>query len=520
MRAVRLLMVVFAFSLAAQPLREVTTVEVVEVPVYVTAGGAPLTGLTREQFRLFVNGKPQSIDYFDVVDFGGLSPEDAVNPRQRRLYFLLFDLGSDVIALGRARRAVDAFVQQANDADRFAVATLGQRGLSIITPFTRDRDAIRFAVRSLRAEAGDPLRITPVSAARELQTLQRSRFDEGEVNAYGQNQLAEMTEELDIQPQMRELQDTLKLLDDLARQLAPLEGHKHVVLFSTGFDARTVLGRDSGKPLSNMRQGPMDDPASAIVEKMRTPPAGAPKASSSLLQALERLNVRYAGASVFLDAIDIAGVRSMLFGDGNKGGLYLLARSGQVIANRNDIGKAMRDLTDMQRVVYVLGFHPRGARKQNGIKVELVNVPGHPRVSHRRSFSSTPQGSSSSNLLLADIVANDIPQNGFSLRLDVDTSKLGIATLSMTLPGRELLALGSDHVSAKAFLYIFAGSHAITFQGKEIEIDPRRARSIEDLDFRLRHSFDLPPGRYTAKVLLHVEGVDARGFARVDFSVN
>ena len=70
-RAVALIL--FALSLSAQPLREVTTVEVVEVPVYITTSGAPLTGLTLDHFRLFVNGKPQSIDYFDVVDFAGLS---------------------------------------------------------------------------------------------------------------------------------------------------------------------------------------------------------------------------------------------------------------------------------------------------------------------------------------------------------------------------------------------------------------------------------------------------------------
>src|SRR5688572_12719464 len=131
------LAVLFSFPLAAQSVREVTTVEVVEVPVYVTNGGKPVTGLTRDHFRLFVNGKPQSIDYFDVVDFAGLSADEAQNPRQRRLYFLLFDLTSHPFAILRARKAVDAFVQEAGPADVFAVATLGKGGLNIVVPFTR-----------------------------------------------------------------------------------------------------------------------------------------------------------------------------------------------------------------------------------------------------------------------------------------------------------------------------------------------------------------------------------------------
>ncbi|HJQ39766.1 MAG TPA: VWA domain-containing protein [Thermoanaerobaculia bacterium] len=518
-RAVALI-ALFASTLAAQSLREVTTVEVVEVPVYVTASGDPLTGLTRDQFRLFVNGKPQSIDYFDVVDFAGLSPEEAQNPRQRRLYFLLFDLSSDIFALGRARKAVDAFVQQAAATDRFAVATLGQQGLNILMPFTQDRGAIRHAVRSLRADTQDPLRIASGSLAQEILESQRTKFDEGsEQPEAGTNELAEMMQELEAEPLIRTLEDTLKLIDGIARQLAPLEGHKHVVLFSTGFDPTLATGGRSDTRISNLQQGVMADLAAPIVQKMVTPPAGAPKSSSTLLKALDALNARYASAAVFLDAIDIAGVRSMMFGDGNRGGLYMLARTGQVIANRNDIGAAIRDLTDMQRVVYVLGFHPRNTRKQNSIRVELENVPGHPRVTHRRSFSTTPEPSSSSDLLLADIVSNDIPQNGLSVTVDVDTSKLGIATVSATIPGRELLALGNHHVSAKALIYVFAGSRAIAFQGKEIEIDPRRARALEDLDLRLSHSFDLPPGQFTAKVLLRVDGVDARGFGRVGFEM-
>ncbi len=41
--------------------RDVTNVEVVQVPVYVTRDGASVTGLTKEQFELFVNGKARAV---------------------------------------------------------------------------------------------------------------------------------------------------------------------------------------------------------------------------------------------------------------------------------------------------------------------------------------------------------------------------------------------------------------------------------------------------------------------------
>src|SRR5258706_7359937 len=62
-------------SLFAAQHREVTTVEVVQVPVYVSVDGKALTGLTRGDFELYVNCKQQPLDYFDVIDFAGLPAE-------------------------------------------------------------------------------------------------------------------------------------------------------------------------------------------------------------------------------------------------------------------------------------------------------------------------------------------------------------------------------------------------------------------------------------------------------------
>ena len=80
---------------AAPQHRETTTVEVVQIPVYVTSSGVSVRGLTRDDFTLRVNGRTQKIDYFDIVDFSSLSSEQMRDPRQRRLYVLTFDLASD-----------------------------------------------------------------------------------------------------------------------------------------------------------------------------------------------------------------------------------------------------------------------------------------------------------------------------------------------------------------------------------------------------------------------------------------
>src|SRR3954454_19599506 len=136
--------VVFLVATAAlAQVRENVTVQVVEVPVHVVSnGGEPVTGLTRENFQLFVNGKPQKIDYFDALDFATLSPEQASDPRQRRLYTLVFDLTSSPNELQRAQHAALKLLDEAAENHTFAVASIGYSPLRMVVPFTRDRLAV------------------------------------------------------------------------------------------------------------------------------------------------------------------------------------------------------------------------------------------------------------------------------------------------------------------------------------------------------------------------------------------
>src|ERR1051326_6678411 len=124
-RAVAGAALLFALNALGQ-VSETITVEVVEVPVYVTAAdGTPIRGLAKDAFTLFVNGKPKPIDYFEEVDFHGgqaLLPVPAAQGQarvpalhERRLYLLLFDLAfSRPGLIERAQRAADAAAVRSN----------------------------------------------------------------------------------------------------------------------------------------------------------------------------------------------------------------------------------------------------------------------------------------------------------------------------------------------------------------------------------------------------------------------
>lgn len=110
MRAASLsVLLLLVLPLFAQRYDDTIIVEVVDVPVYVERFGKPVTGLTRDDFELFVNGKPHAIDYFDVLDKAAaeeeVSRQAAVDRKRRQLIVLLFDVSGPHQSLQRAQKA-------------------------------------------------------------------------------------------------------------------------------------------------------------------------------------------------------------------------------------------------------------------------------------------------------------------------------------------------------------------------------------------------------------------------------
>jgi len=95
--------------------------------------------------------------------------------------------------------------------------------------------------------------------------------------------------------------------------------------------------------------------------------------------------------------------------------------------------------------------------------------------------------------------------------------------VNVALTGRELLALAGEDEKLKGevLMYVFADQTSISFARKGIDIDAPRARAggIDQNDVAITQPFDLPPGKYTVKVLVRVEGHEALAFARQDFTI-
>lgn len=495
-------LVLLLLPAARAQLSESTTVEVIQVPVYVTAHGAPVANLTRDNFRLFVNGKPQPIDYFDVLDFATLAAQPVRDPRERRLYLLVFDTTfSFPNALQRAQKAAEEMIENGAPIDTFGVATLDPTaGVEIVVPFTRDRQALLHAVENLRpSRIGDPLRLA----------LTRSERDGAAGRGLIQGTLMSAgLEALEEQSLQNAVEDAVGDLADLAVRLAPLEGVKHVVLLSDGFNPPLIRGNFTGR-----------EPRERGLE-----PRGATLLTSSptLIEAVRKMTNTFNAASVFLDAIDIGGLRPMQE-IGDTDALHILSQDtgGEVIDNSNDLNRAMKTLVSRQSAVYVLSFHaPKSTREENRISVELSGAPRGAHASYRESYRSHPDPADSGDpLRLADIVTNDIPQTGVTTSVSVAPLP-GKAVVSANVNAGEMASQsGGMTIGAEVLLYIFSGPNAVAFGRKEITIEPRAMAALASTPVHLSETFDLPPGRYTAKVLVRFPINGALGFAQQDFDV-
>lgn len=500
----------------AQRHRETTTVEVVQVPVYVTSSGSSVRGLTRDDFALRVNGREQKIDYFDVVDFSALSAEQQSDPRQRRLYVLTFDLANmSPFHLLRAKRAAEQYLTNAQPSDYFAIALLNRDDdIQFIVPFTRDKATLRRAVTSFRAAStGDPLQLT-VSLGERGALMNDDATEVRDLRRMGAGIVSELVTDV----ARYRVDDQFQSLGQLARRLAPLEGYKHVVLLSKGFNSFLLMNGTAAFNGGSWGAGASGQQVTQIQNRYREFNGF----DSRLPEAQRRMRKEFSAAGVFLDAIDIAGLRP--YGSNESLHFEIADTGGQVVEHRNDLEEAMQRLTDSQQVVYVLGFHAADTgERENRISVKVAGAPRGSYVSYRKAYTSIADKPSTRDALrLADIITNDIPQNGITMTAAVITTpkKAGV---NVTLPGQELLAIAGDdrNVRGEALIYIFTGQTSVAFARKDIEVDVTKARSsgLDGGKVQLAQSFDLPPGTYSMKVLVRLDHHDTLAFARKDFTV-
>ena len=396
-------------SKPAETFTDTMTTIRVEVPVEVTLDGAPVRGLTAESFELVDGGDEQEILSVDVVDLTQLEAGpareelDVLPVVARRHFLLLFDFSfSKPASIERARQAaLDLIATDLHAADLVAVATYSlNQGARVQLAFTPDRDQVRVALASLGQPESTKVRSDPLklfvgepdrSIDADLETGRGfnadTRAGAGATSTF--RQLQAMADKAQATQGRREISAMARSIGELGSMLAGVEGRKHVVFFSEGFDGKLLLGTTDQDRRNELTQRAQ----TGSIEDFATLDSSEYFGSSESLNVLENMNQELRRADCTVHAVDIAGLRAEGGGlaGGAKDGLFMMASGtgGSFYENFNDLGEAMGQMLEKTSVTYVLSYQPKKLEnngKYRKLKVRLKGLPRRAKIVHRPGY--------------------------------------------------------------------------------------------------------------------------------------
>ncbi len=505
----------------AQPPAVTFKVEVnyVEIDAVVTdAQGNFARNLTKDDFQVTEDGRPQTLSIFSPVDipiehadpplFAKTSiPPDVVSnrtPFEGRMFVLVLDdMNTRFHRTARTRMAARQFVERYVGAnDLVAVVNTGGR-TKAMQDFTSNRQLVLAAIDNAMGQGTD----SATSAA--LKDYANNR----EVpNGAGTSTMNSDMNELERSYQAR---NTLSTLKNVAEFMAGMRGRrKAVVWFSEG------INYDISNPIKNRY-------ASDVLEEEKGVVAAATRSNVSIYGVDPR-----GLTSGQDDTIEIGS-----FADDNSIGpnnlqdelrisqdslRYLSDETGGfAVINRNDFRDAFSRILQDSSSYYVLGYYPTNEKRdgrfrsiqvrvnQPGLKVRArkgyVAPRGKPEATKAASNATTsPELRDAlqspvpvSGLTLAAFAApfrGTAPNDAIAMAIEIDGSKLqfkqnpeGLFTSDL-----EISLFASDSVSGK----IKDGARDVI----NLKLRPQTHELVSKGTFRVVRRIQLPPGKYQLRV--------------------
>jgi VWFA-related protein len=417
-----------------------TTTRLVQVNVIVTKKGAAVPGLKKEDFQVFDNGKRQEIRQFSEETRAILPTAAAPLPQgtftnqleQRSgtpaavTAILLDGVNTRFSDQTYARKQVVEFLKQIQPEDRIAIYTLDTRGLRVLHDYTTDSSDL---VARLAKYQGD---IAPdVTGTSDLIDPLGGWLGSGgnsfERNFFLNNRILQ----------------TLRAIEFIAQNLAPLPGRKNLIWISSAFPLQigygTGIGGGSGSAAratgigasSTGRNSGMGGGGSSSMPRPPRDQQSWVADTDRTIRALNDANLAiYPVDARGLVASASARVASRTYN--NQATMEELASrtGGRAFVNTNDIAGAIRTAVEDSSVTYTLGFYPENDKFNNsfhGLKVKLIDFP-HLELRYRKGYmdqSTPPQDEGLRRAALHDAVLSPMDANGIGLRAQVHGTSAG-----------------------------------------------------------------------------------------------
>lgn len=531
-----------------QPPRFGTTVELVQLQVQVAdATGAFVPGLSAEDFVVVVDGEERIARSAYEVDLrarsgeaapaaAGTAPATARRPPAARRHFVLFfDLSyTSRQGILEARRSALEFIDvQSHPDDLIAVATGNRYGIQLLTPFTGDHARARASVETLGLASVTDL-ISGGSGFEESIT-RAIREVEGNGRNIGSHS---NTEQMLFLTQVGEVGNHVSQLRAFAEMLQGIEGRKHVLFFSRGFDDLVVTG-EGLEQMARKSEDRLTEPKLMLYD---TPEMTF--GNSNVREALGELIETLREADAVVHAIDPTGLRvsslvdpsrqeSEQFAwwaseeshrstaDGHQALMALASGTGGTASwAYNDLTTPLAEIVESTAAYYVVGY-----RKAPGdpptVDVEVrVRTTGVRVVSAPSRLTPPPDYADMTpaqrQLQLAELIDDDGERRDIGFAVDVVSYPASAdgarAVVAVEVPGPELERLAGERgddavqleIGAFAFADVPGGELRDAFRHRvRVDIGAMRARgSLLGQSFRYAAYVDLPQGRHRVRVLL------------------
>ena len=516
-----------------------STVNLVLVDVVIRdKKGAIVTGLTRDDFQLVEDGKPQQILTFAFEEIGsstqpverasllaGAAP-NAATPRVtapatpapapitasaaapltseevagHRLLTLLFDTSS--MQPEDVQKATDEAIKWVNEkmtpADLVAVATIGS-SLQILSDFTSDKEQIHSVLQAFSAADGTAFAAVDAST---------QASDEASASATDDSTTTDISaQELDtFNNDVR-----LRALKTLAEALAPIQQKKAILYFSSGMQRN---GTDNQVELraavnaavrANVQIYPVDSRGLQAV----VPGGSARQGSRGGLGA-------FTGSSVAGQFTQLAAQQETLT-------TLAADTGGTAFLDSNDFGEAFGKVTKDISSYYILGYastNPDRDGRYRRITVRLRNK-GDVKVEARegyyadRDFTHTAKGDREVQLqeqLTMQIPATDVPLflTAGWFRLATDRYYVPV---SLVVPGSAVPpAKGTEKVTLDVAGFIRDERNFPVGRIRDtMTVPPATTDSLASRQVLYQTGVTLPPGRFSIKVVVRENSTGQMG---------
>lgn len=534
-----------AAVLAAEKFQEFT--EVIEVPIplnVVGKGGVPLKDLTIEDFDVFDNGKRQKITSLEIYDLDVVEPGetrseiDAALPSTARRHFLfLFDLSfSAPSSLLRAREAAREFaLESLHPTDLAAVATHSvEDGPKLLVTFTPDRSQVARAIDAIGTQKmihlaqRDPLRFlvnTPATSSLDASSDVPDFAGDGSLNALQQSVSAHQRV---VAKQMVRMEKSFlrgrvsawsSSMAELAHLMDSVQGRKHLIFFSEGFDGRLMLGR---QPDGEDRAGTMADMQNLQSGTYWMVDTDDIYGNTGLQSDVAHMLEEFRRSDCVLQMVDISGLRA----DGaatqrarrvSQDSLFYMANEtgGSLYEDANDFGSQLERLLESSTVTYVLTIEPDGLQADGSyhrLKVK-ADLPRGAQISHRLGYYAPrpfedlhpmEKGLLASNAIASVDIKDDLRLSLLVASFKASETEAYIPVI-IEVEGEDLLVgQKQDRLGAEFYAYVTDERGEMRdFFTQLVSLDLTKSQDfLRRTGLKYYGHLNLPPGEYLIRVLV------------------